>query len=512
MIKNALSQNITEYLLDGKDASREALVTLHKSHTYGELRSASTDVANYLAAGGGVKGNRVLVVSENGFFWVAAYLGILQAGLVCVPLPPSVSQQDLDHILKTTGVRFAFLQKRFAAKYADRFRQYNIVVDKASLNRNGTSAPISFEQMQDKVRGVQSSLRSIKGVDLAALMFTSGSTGTPHGVMVSHGNIIANTESIIEYVELTDSDRMMSVLPFHYCFGTSLLHTHLRVGGSLVLDQRFMYPEVVLQRMMDTQCTGFAGVPSHFQILLRRSSLRKKSFPHLRHVQQAGGQLAPAFIRELRQALPDTDIFIMYGQTEATARLSYLPPELLDKKLGSVGKGIPGVKLSVIDEFGNQLKPGGLGEIIAEGENVALGYWREPRETDVRFPNGVLHTGDLATVDEDGFIYVVDRAQDFLKCAGKRISCRQVENQLQEFECLLEAAVLGVPDEILGEAVKAFLVARMPGCIFFENCFRKFCKERMLPQLTPKEFVVVRALPKNSAGKVLKRQLRNTKC
>ena len=505
---NPSLQNVAEYLLDGKAESREALSTLDQTHTYGDVCSASADIANYLLQEGSLKGDRALLVSDNGFFWVAAYLGILRAGLVCVPLPPSISPQDLAQIVATTEVRFAFLQSVVARKHKNRFAQIKIVTDKAFTSPDVICSPVSLQQLQESVRSVSSPFAAVKATDLAALMFTSGSTGKPHGVMVSHGNIIANTDSVIEYLKLTASDRIMTVLPFHYCFGTSLLHTHLRVGGSLVLDQRFMYPEAVLQRMADTECTGFAGVPSHFQILLRSSSLRKKSLPHLRCVQQAGGQLAPVFIRELRQALPDAEIFIMYGQTEATARLSYLPPDLLDKRLGSVGKGMPGIKLRVVDESGQVVRPGEVGEIVAEGENVALGYWREPAATSLRFRNGLLHTGDLATVDEDGFIYIVDRAEDFLKCGGRRTSCRQVENQLQEFECLLEAAVLGIPDEIRGEAVKAFLVTRMPDCPSFADCFRAFCRNHLQPPLIPKEFVVTRSLPKNNAGKVLKHKLR----
>ncbi len=160
--------------------------------------------------------------------------------------------------------------------------------------------------------------------------------------MVTHGNIIANTNSITEYLGLTERDSIMTVLPFHYCFGTSLLHTHLRVGGRLVIDSRFMYPERILQHMQSSQCTGFAGVPSHFQILLRRSGIDRMDFPHLRYVQQAGGHLAPAFIREFRKALPAVQMFVMYGQTEATARLAYVPPEMLDKKLAQLAKRFPG--------------------------------------------------------------------------------------------------------------------------------------------------------------------------
>src|SRR6185503_8657983 len=225
---------------------------------------------------------------------------------------------------------------------------------------------------------------------------------------------------IVSYLSLNDRDRIMAVLPFHYCYGASLLHTHLLVGGEVVIENRFMYPETVLQRLIETRCTGFAGVPSHFQILLRNSSLRNKRFPDLRYVQQAGGYLAPGFILELRAALPDTQVFIMYGQTEATARLSFLPPDQLETKLGSIGKGIPDVTLRVVNEHGQEVQPGEVGEIVAEGASITRGYWQASRETEEVFRNGALYTGDLARVDEDGFIFIVDRAKDFLKCRGEK--------------------------------------------------------------------------------------------
>lgn len=363
--------------------------------------------------------------------------------------------------------------------------------------------------MRSDARHAQHEAAVVRAEDLAALMFTSGSTGPPRGVMVSHANIMANTDSIVHYLGLTENDKIMTVLPFHYCFGTSLLHTHLYVGGSLVIDPRFMYPDTVLRRMQETKCTGFAGVPSHFQILLRRSSLRKSSFPHLRYVQQAGGHLAPHFIRALHEALPNTQIFVMYGQTEATARLSYVPPELLERKLGSIGKGIPGVQLRVLNKSGEEVPPGEVGEVVAEGENVARGYWRAPQESATCFRDGKLYTGDLATVDDDGFIYIVDRAKDFLKCGGTRVSCRQLEERILEFEGLVEAAVIGIPDEVLGEAVKVFVVPQGAGCTGLEESLLHYCKTCLPPRLVPREIVVLKGLPKNSGGKVLKQNLRD---
>jgi acyl-CoA synthetase (AMP-forming)/AMP-acid ligase II len=504
---NGADGNITRYLLDGKDETRPALLTLKGDYTFGQLRSTSAEVAQYFVAAGGRKGDRVILVSENSFFWVASYLGILRAGLVCVPLPPNISPSDFDYIVGITEPSFAFLQSAFAVKYARRFPEKSLVTDNGLPGKTATPS-LQLAQLRAQAVDRVPDLPTVQGSDLAALMFTSGSTGKPRGVMVSHGNIKANTDSIVQYLQITGEDRIMTVLPFHYCFGTSLLHTHLRAGGTLVLDHRFMYPEKVLQRLQETQCTGFAGVPSHYQILLRKTSLRKKSFPHLRYAQQAGGHLAPVFLHELREALPTTQIFVMYGQTEATARLSYLPPHLLETKLGSIGKGIPGVRLRVQNEAGEEVRPGEVGEIVAEGENVAQGYWRAPEETASSFRDGRLYTGDLATVDEEGFIFIAGRAKDFLKCGGKRVSCKQLEQQLLEYEDLLEAAVIGVPDEVMGEAVKAFVVPH-PGLTAVEERLRNFCKQRLPFPLVPREIVVLNALPKNHAGKVMKEELRN---
>ncbi len=485
--------NVTDFLLKGKDSARSALSFLREEVTYGDLQCGSDQTARLLLRMGGQKGDRVLLISENSPFWVAAYLGTMRAGLVCVPLSTSLSNCDLEYVIRSTEPKVVFAQAAFASRAASILQSVPLLTDTndAALDT-----------------GDESPLPIIDPDDLAALMFTSGSTGRPRGVMVSHRNIMANTESIIRCLQLTERDRIMDVLPFHYCFGTSLLHTHLRVGGSVVVEPRFMYAEAILQRMIDTECTGFAGVPTHFQILLRNSSFARKEFPRLRYVQQAGGNLPGAFIRQLREALPGKQIYIMYGQTEATARLSYLPPQFLDTKLGSIGKGMPGVKLRVVDDTGMDVRPGEVGEILASGDNVTQGYWRASEESIRTFSEGVLHTGDLATVDSEGFIFIVDRAKDFVKCGGERVSCRQLENQLLAFDELLEAAVIGVPDDVLGESVKAFVVPRVEDYDGLTDRLILFCRRRMAPQHIPKEIVVLPTLPRNSAGKVLKASLR----
>lgn len=492
-------RNVASFLLKGKDPATTAVLLLDRSYTYGDLESAATTVARYLIQQGGRKGDRVILIADNSFFWISAYLGAFLAGMISVPLNPAISPEDLEHIVRLTEPRSAFLQSRLVARHKEQFTETQIVTDRGP----GVSFADLMAQSLKKV-----DLPEVDAGDLAAIMFTSGSTGKPRGVMVTHGNIVANTESIIEYLKLTSADRIMAVLPFYYCFGASLLHTHWRVGGSVVVDPRFLYPDKVLQRMAETECTGFAGVPSHYQILLRRSSLKKMPFPRLRYVQQAGGHLAPVFVKELCAALPNTQVFLMYGQTEATARLSYLSPEIVREKPGSIGKGIPGVRLRVLNDFGNEVRPGETGELVAEGGNITVGYWRDPDGTAATFRHGQLHTGDLGTVDEEGLLYLVDRTKDFVKCGGERVSCLSLEERFLECDALLEAAVIGIPDEVLGEAIRVFIVPREAGARGLEDRLRQFCKENIPLKLHPKSIVVLDSLPKNGSGKVLKTELR----
>ena len=501
------SINVAEYLLAGKDPDRTALECVSQDVSYGRLRRTCDAVAEYLQKIGAAKGDRIILIGGNSSFWVGSYLGMLNAGMMAVPLPPDISQGDLTEIRRDTGAQVLFLESAVAMRLGENLAGLTVVTDQSLPPLVGLKCQSPISEVEAQWSGKEQEPAAVTPYSLAALMFTSGSTGRPRGVMVSHANIIANTDSIIEYIGLTSEDRMMTILPFHYCFGASLLHTHLRVGGTLIVEPRFAYPDVVVQRMSSAQCTGFAGVPSHYQILLRRAGLRGTELPHLRHVQQAGGPLAPSFLRELRQALPGTRIFVMYGQTEATARLAFLTPELLDTKMGSIGKAIPGVSLSVLNTSGEDVRPGEVGEIVAEGPNITLGYWGDAEETARTFRERRLYTGDIATVDEDRFIFIVDRAKNFLKCGGRRISTRQIEDLMLECEALREVAVIGIQDQILGEAVKAFLVPRDAETPAFKEQFLQHCRRQLPQEFVPKQIVILDALPKSSTGKVLKQAL-----
>jgi acyl-CoA synthetase (AMP-forming)/AMP-acid ligase II len=265
----------------------------------------------------------------------------------------------------------------------------------------------------------------------ALVLYTSGSTAKPRGVVQTFRNIDANTRSIVQYLGLGAADRAMLILPLSYCYGRSVLQTHLFAGGSVFLDNRFMYPRVVLEALATEGCTGFAGVPMTFEIIRRQVDLSSLAWPRLRYLTQAGGAMSPDTIRWARRAFHPARLFVMYGQSEATSRLSYLPPERAEDKHGSIGIAIPGVELKVVDGDGVEVAPVEVGHLVARGANVTLGYLDEPAETAAILRDGWLWTGDLAWRDADGFFFHVGRSKEILKIGGHRVSPVEIEHALE---------------------------------------------------------------------------------
>lgn len=387
----------------------------------------------------------IILTSVNNLFFITSYLAILKSGNICIPLDPSIEKENFNYINELTNPVLIFIAR-------DNAKRLELQSEKCIF-------PDTVFDFQDGKKNLINN--EIKSEMYAEIIFTSGSTGKPKGVIISHKNLIANTESIVKYLELSHNDRMLVVMPFYYCYGLSLFHTHLRAGGSIVFNNSFIFLGNIIRDLKEFKCTGFAGVPSHFQILLRKSdSFKKTIFPDLKYVTQAGGKLTPIFIDEFRESFPDVKFIVMYGQTEATARLSYLPPELYEKKKGSMGKGIPGVELKVVNEKGGKVKPGEIGEVIARGDNIMTGYFADEEATANALRNGWLYTGDLGTTDNDGYIYLTARKKEIIKVRGKRISPKEVEAVILEITDVIDCSVEGVDDEIEGEMLKATIVIR----------------------------------------------------
>lgn len=461
--------------------------------SFRELYNSSLELAGYLEREFG-RNKNILLLSVNNRFFLIAYFAIIKSGNVCIPLDPNIEKENLDFISGLTNPVMIFLTRDIERKI--------------SVGGTRCITPDIITKDEFTVHFAEKGGEYDEN-NCAEIIFTSGSTGVPKGVMISHKNLIANTESIITYLRLSHNDRMLVVLPFYYCYGLSLLHTHLRVGGSIVFNNSFIFIGGIIRDLLEQKCTGFAGVPSHFQILLRKSdNFKTTRFPDLRYVTQAGGKLAPIFIDEFKKSHPEITFIVMYGQTEATARLSWLPPEVYEARKGSMGKGIPGVELKVVNEKGEKIKPGEIGEVIARGDNIMLGYFGDEEGTRNTIRDGWLYTGDIGTVDNDDYIYLTARKKEIIKVGGKRISPKEIEAVILEIPEVVDCTIEGIEDELLGEALKATVVIRPEnGKESMVERIKQHCSMHLALYKVPQVFELKEQLVISATGKKIKGKL-----
>lgn len=486
--------NVVDYLFENhKSSKKEFIYGLTESITIGDLYDKVERTAKNIVKVHGV-GKEIILISENSVFFLVSYFAIMKSGNQGMLIETKITDMELDDLMRRCSPAAIFIQDKLKRKI-DKYPGRTIVTEK---------------ELEEFDRATETALPKTNDDDVCDIIFTSGSSGTKKGVMLSHRNIRANTESIIEYLKLTENDRQMVVLPFYYCFGASLLHTHLRVGGSVAFDTSPFLGGAV--RAIDKyECTGISGVPATYQILISKTDFLKQEMPSLTYMTQAGGKLENKFIKQIAENFPNKKFIVMYGATEATARLSYLPPELLQKKLGSIGKGIPGVRLEVHDQCDKPIKPGEVGEIAAKGGNIMVGYYKDREGTAVALRNGWYYTGDLATVDEDGFIFVVGRSKDILKSAGYRISPYEIEQLICTNEKVAACAVVGLPDDLMGEAVTA-VIELCPGQNQDEVLkeVQELCKKKLPSYKLPRKIVFVDQFPLNSSTKIDKPKVRES--
>ncbi len=478
---------------------KTAVVCQKERPTFSDIDRLSDRFAEYLLENSLRPGERVALFLENSVDYVVSYFGVLKAGGVVVPLNTQLVFRELVYLIGDCSPRFIITDAGHHAQLKSLIEPRYLIIACDFLQhrdcpRRGLSLPLTPH-----------SSNNIKPDDAAMIIYTSGTTGRPKGVTLSHRNLVANAKSIIEYLNLTPNDSVMVILPFYYSYGNSLLTTHIKTGATLVIDNRFVFPNVVLE-LMEKECvTGFAGVPSHYAILLRKSALKKFKLSSLRYVTQAGGALSPGLIREFLETVPHPKFYVMYGQTEATARLTHLNPAFISSKPGSVGKAIPGVEISIVDEKGHKVKDGQIGEIVAQGDNIMQGYWNAPEETAKVLRGGLLYTGDLARVDDEGFIYLVARKKEMIKSGANRISPYEIEEVVSGLPGVLECAAVGVPDEILGETIKVCIVKN--GVAITETDVLTHCKKNLAAYKMPRIVEFRDSLPKTSTGKIKRAEL-----
>jgi long-chain acyl-CoA synthetase len=492
-----------------RQADAVAIVDGARTVTYGELDALANRFAQILAASDVQRHDRVILALENSIELAAAYFGVLKAGAVAVPLAAGGRNNRVSSAVRDCAPSAAIVDGSVVPEIAATGGHDSLVVF-VTGRRGNASLPPGMRRLDEALAAAPAEAPARRPIepDLAAIIYTSGSTGEPRGVMLTHHNIVANTRSIVSYLGLTAADRVMCVLPFHYVYGLSLLHTHVAVGGSIVLDNRFAFPNVVLTTMQRHAVTGFAGVPSSFALLLHRSDLGSIPVPSLRYATQAGGAMPVPHLREwLARGWP-VPFFVMYGATEAAARLTFLEPSRLSDKLGSIGRAIPGVEITVRRDDGTIGSAGEVGELIARGSNISPGYWNNAAETSEKFGPDGYRTGDLGYMDAEGFLFLVGRRHDMLKVGAHRVGAREIEDVLLEHPGVADAAVVGAPHDLLGETPVAFVALRA-GAVVEAEALRGYCAAKLPPHKVPARIAIREELPKIAGiGKIDKRALR----
>ena len=487
---------------------REAAVQAGERWRYDLLYRRALGLAGELRERGIQAGDRIMLLWENSPEFIRIYFAVQRIGGLLVAVNPVNEASYVNQILADCRPKALIAQGKYLRRYAARLDAQGLPehcfiegdCDLPGSPRIALLADWEAERL-DLPLPTES--------DDALILYTSGTTGRPKGVTLTQRNLIANTDAIIKYLSLDENERVLVVLPFYYSYGHSLLLSHVAAGACLVIDNRFAYPNAVLDTLAQERVTGFPGVASTFSFLMNRSTLAERRFPDLRYFSTAGGALPPAQLKRLRELLPGVKPIIMYGQTEGTARLSYLPPEDIDRKPGSIGRGIPGVRLEVLDEKGRRVSPGVTGEIVASGDNIMRGYWNDPEETArVIDEAGRLWTGDLARVDEDGYLTIVGRSKDIIKSGAYRINPKEIEDLMAEIPGVAAAAVIGIDDEMLGERMLACVVVA-PGASVEERTVREFFQARLPHWKQPQEIrFCAEDFPRTASGKIQKHRLR----
>lgn len=477
--------------------------------SYAELARLAARVSALLSQEGVVRGDRVALFLENRVEFVAGVLGILRIGAVFMPINPSTKDDKLAYMLNDARATALLTEDTLASIWEPALATSptvrSVVVAGDPSAPAGVAATVLAWPAADLPAAAAPATID---QDLASIIYTSGSTGFPKGVMLTHLNMVSACRSVSTYLGYRRDDIIFCALPLSFDYGLYQVLMALRVGASVVLRRNFTFPVKELEVMASARVTVFPGVPTMFSMLMALKNLERFDLARLRMMTNTAAALSEEHIRQLRALFPQATLFSMYGLTECK-RVTYLPPEQLDLRPTSVGRGMPNEEVWLVDDAGNRLPNGSTGELVIRGSNVMRGYWEKPEETAKRLKPGpiagemVLYSGDLFRTDDEGWLYFVSRRDDIIKSRGEKVSPREVENAIHSLEGVYEVAVIGVPDDVLGQAIKAFVVT-LPGVQLTEREVIRHCLSRLESFMAPKLVEFVDALPKTGTGKIKK--------
>ena len=493
-----------------------ALVCRAERLTYREIDARSNALAHTLIRSGVRRGDRVVVFADNTAETAIAFWAVLKANAIVSVVNPLTKADKLAYVLNDCRAAALISDAHLAPAITDAVRQtshlHTLIVSgdvgaTALADLDGPTLMTWAAALEGGDRSTPPPRRCID-LDLAAIVYTSGSTGEPKGVMLTHRNMLTAAASISTYLEIQGDDVILCVLPLAFDYGLYQMIMAFRAGARLVLERSFTYPAQVLHVVVDEEVTGFPGVPTIFAIMAGLKNLGDYDFSRVRFVTNTAAALPEKHIEMLKVWFPRAKIFSMYGLTECK-RCTYLPPADIERKPTSVGIAIPNTELWIVDEHDNRVPPGEVGELVIRGATVMKGYWEKPAATAKRLRPGpvpgeqVLYTGDYCRLDEDGYLYVVGRMDDIIKSRGEKVAPREIEMVLTNVPGVKEVAVIGVDDDVLGQAAKAFVVLD-EGASLTERELRRECQQRLESYMVPKYIELIDHLPTTTSGKISK--------
>ena len=487
-----------------------ALVIEGEEYTYGQLLDTSQRVARALLDRGLQRGDRVGVYMDNTWPCITSIYGILLVGGVFLMVNPQTKADKLQYILQDSGAVFLMTDGHLSGQYVKAVTALpglQGIISSGALP-DAEQCPVCLESFDSVVRESipLDAPAFIIPNDLAALIYTSGSTGHPKGVMQTHQAMVFAAWSLIEYLRISEADRILLALPLAFDYGLYQLLMAMKLGATLIVERSFTFPGRIYQVMRTQKVTVFPGVPTIFSTMIAGHKRKKLLFPQVTRVTNTAAALSAEFIPSLHEIFPNALIYKMYGLTECK-RVSFLDPELVDEKPASVGQPIPGTEVFLRTPAGERVRPGSDGILYVRGPHVMAGYWNKPELTAKVLQPGplpgerVLCTGDWFRLDEDGFLYFAGRSDDIIKTRGEKVSPVEVEQTLYGIDGIRQAVVTGVDDPHFGQAVCAFVLVEKD-CPLTDRRIKKICLSRLENFMVPRDVFCLEAFPRTANGKV----------
>ncbi len=511
LLGEALINSAADYPL------KTVLISKLKEYTYSNLEESALKLANYLVASGIQKGDLVAIYLNNSWECAVSIYGITFSGAAFLVINPQTKAEKFQYILNDSGAKTLISETGLHQEIIPTLGMSKSISE--LIITGGTS---KFDEVQNtKVSSLESILDSAKtdailpGIipnDLAALIYTSSSTGFPKGVMMTHQSMVFTSWSLIEYLRLSEEDRIILLSPLAFDYGLYQLLMAVTMGGSIIIEQSFIFQATIYKNIEKYKPTVFPGVPTIYAMMIAANKKNKLAFESIKRVTNTAAALPAEFIPDLKEIFPNALIFKMYGLTECK-RVCYLEPELVDEKPASVGKAIPGTEVFLLSPEGEKVPQGERGILHIRGPHVMLGYWHKEKLSNEMLKPGflpgerILCSNDWFRMDEEGFLYFLGRNDDIIKTRGEKVSPVEIENVIYKLKEIKEVVVFGVPDEILGESIVA-IVTTYRNSDINEKDIQKECVLKLENFMIPQKVLFMDDMPKNANGKIDKKRLK----